>query len=243
MIKAVMIDTREPDWVQKLKFGSDAVSVVCLDQGDLMAVCDDSQIILVERKTPDDLLASIRDGRLLDQASDMLLRTRWAYLVITGEFQRGPNGTVITERGQTAWAWNAIQGALLSVQELGVFIIHAAGDADYEACVMRLAKRSRQSEMVLEPAKLPRVLSASEAFVASLPGIGVERTNLLLTACSTPAWALVALTDPKTEIAGIPHSVKVKVRSALGLHDIEQMGVLTDTLGNEVLQTIPLGSQ
>ena len=39
---AVTIDSREPDWVQRLAFGdSTPVSVGVIEHGDLLAVCDD----------------------------------------------------------------------------------------------------------------------------------------------------------------------------------------------------------
>src|SRR5271157_5622176 len=101
MITAIICDSREPTWVQDLKFNGIPTSVTMLDHGDLLAVCDDDQMILVERKTPDDCLGSLRDERLLPQVSQMRQVTPWNYLVITGDFQRGRDGNIITDRGQT----------------------------------------------------------------------------------------------------------------------------------------------
>jgi ERCC4-type nuclease len=243
MITGLFIDTREPEWVQRLTFEGIPTLVTYLEHGDAMCATDDGQMLLIERKTPDDFLGSLRDQRLLPQLTEMLDKTRWAYLMITGEFQRGPNGHAITERGNTGWDWNAIQGALLTIQEMGIFIIHSAGDTDYEQCILRLGKRDRKPDLLLVPPKMPKILSVQESIIASLPGIGVERLKAVMDYCGTPAWALVALTDLDTEIPGVGRGVKTKVRNALKLSDGEQLAVSMDNGENEVLVLAPLGAQ
>lgn len=243
MITGIMIDSREPTWVQNLTFGGIPTVVTCLPHGDLAAATADGQMILVERKTPDDFLNSLRDGRLFPQLAEMQDQTPWSYLVITGEFLRSKNGNVISDRGETGWNWHAVQGALLTIQETGVFVTYAGGDADYEACILRLGNRDRSPDLLLEPPKFPKILSAQEAIVASLPGIGTERLKAVMDYCGTPAWALVALTDPTSEIPGVPRSVKTKIRAALRLADDTQLAVITNDDGAEVLTIVPLGAQ
>lgn len=248
-ITALMIDSREPEWIQKLAFDGLPTVVTMLPTGDVMAATSTGEMILVERKTPDDFLGSLRDERLLPQLANMLDKTRWAYLVITGELQRGQIGNVVTDRGNTGWNWAAVQGALLTIQEMGVFVTFAGGDSDFEQCVLRLGARERKEDLLLTPARFPRILSAQEAMVAALPGIGVERMQILLDACASPGWALCALTDPTTHITGIPMNVKTKVRAAWGLKEDEQLGIITgdDAQGYpttaEFLRVVKLGSQ
>ena len=243
MITGIFVDTREPDWVQHLTFGGLPTMATYLEHGDVMAATDDNQVILVERKTPNDFLSSLRDGRLLPQLAEMLDQTRWSYLVITGEFLRGSEGKTIADGRDTGWSWTAVQGALLTIQEMGIFITYAAGDNDFEACVIRLGARDRKEELLLEPPKLPRVMSAAEAIVASLPGIGTDRLKIVLEYCSTPAWALVALTDLDTEIPGIPRNVKIKVREALKLESNKQIAIISDDNGNNKIVIEELGAQ
>jgi len=238
-----MTDSREAEWVKQLTFGGIPTTVTYLEQGDAMVACDDEKMLLIERKTPSDFLNSLRDERLLPQLTDMLIMTRWCYLVITGEFLRGSNGSVVTDRGETGWSYAAVQGALLTIQEMGIFVIFCGGDEDYEGCILRLGNRDRREDLLLKPPKLPQILSAQEAVLASFPGVGIERLKTILDYCGTPAWSLVALTDPTTAIPGIPGNVKIKVRAALGLQENEQIGILTSEEGHEVLKVIPLGSQ
>ena len=67
MIQAVIIDSREPEWVQSLTFGGVPTTVMAMDECDIKAVCDDGATILVERKTSDDLLNTLKDDRLFPQ--------------------------------------------------------------------------------------------------------------------------------------------------------------------------------
>jgi ERCC4-type nuclease len=245
-ITAIMIDTREPEWVQKLTFGGIPTIVTMLPEGDVMAATATDEIILIERKTPDDFLNTLRDERLFPQLANMLDRTRWAYLMITGELQRGANGNIITDRGQTGWNWAAVQGALLTIQEMGIFVTYAAGDTDYENSVLRIGNRDRKLDLLLAPAKFPRILSAQEALVAALPGIGTERLQIVMDFCGSAAWAICALSDKDSQIKGIPANVKVKVRAALGLKDDEQLGIVTGDgvdVNAEFLQVMKLGAQ
>jgi ERCC4-type nuclease len=224
---AVVIDSREPAWVQALTFGGAQTMVAPLDHGDLLATTDDGAFIAVERKTPEDLLGSLRDERLWQQLAGMVKQTRWSYLIVTGELTHGPNDKVLTGRGITGWSWAAVQGALVKAQELGVFVTFAAGDGDYEAAVMRLAARSRQQQVLLEPVKNAAILGEGEAILASLPGISGERIANILAYAGTAAWALQWLTDLNCPdaVPGVGGGIKRNVRRALGLKDGQELFV------------------
>jgi hypothetical protein len=233
-IAAVMIDTREPQWVQRLTFGDAPCSVLMLEYGDIQVATDDGHLLVIERKTPEDFLNSLRDDRLFVQMQRMAevrldeqafgRMTTWPYLVITGEFRRSGNGHVITdERGPTGWDYNAVQGALLSFQEMGVFTVFCGGDSDLENCVIRLANRRRDGEYKLLPARPATLLGPGAAFLAGLPGVGVERvTDLMNWAANIPAHALVGITDLEIE-APVPKATRRKIRAMLGLQDKQSL--------------------
>lgn len=243
MIDALMIDSREPEWVQKLTFNGLPTMVTMLEHGDLAAVCSDGRTILIERKTVDDLLSSIADGRLLNQAARMVSQTRWCYLLVTDQLRSNRDGMVISDRGPTNWRMSAVYGALLSVQEMGIFVIHCNGDNDYERCVLSIGQRDRQDDLVVEPARFPRLLTPREQVLAALPGIGIERLQAVLAYAGSPAWALVALTDRQTQIPGVPNGVKEKIRRVLGLLDSDQIAVSVDNDDNQILVKAQLGAQ
>jgi ERCC4-type nuclease len=228
---AVLIESREPNWVQNLKFGGVPVTVATLDAGDIHVATDDG-LLVIERKTPDDLLQSIKDGRLFQQCAAMRKISDWSYVIVTGELQRGRNGNVVTARGETGWNWNAVQGALLSIQELGVFVTFCAGDTDFEDAVIRLANRKRDETMRIVPAKTPVTVGRDLAILSDFPNIGLDRAQGLLEHCGSLAWALVALTD-SVPVPGIGEVTKRLARATLGLHDDEEIVIQTKG-GNDV---------
>lgn len=215
----VMIDSREPEWVKQLTFGGMGVSVVQLEAGDVHLGVSDGAMIVIERKTPHDFLQSLREGRLFNQVAELARLTRWAYIVITGEFTRTAGNKVMTYR-VTGWDWNALQGAILTIQEMGVMVCQCAGDADFEGAVTRIALRDRQPVKIAPP-RGSRVLSEGEAMIATLPGIGLDRLETVLRYCKTPAQALVALTDAQEHdhLPGVGIVTRKRIRRALKMED------------------------
>lgn len=227
-IAAVMIDQREPDWVKRMTFGGALVAVTLLECSDFRIACDDGEVLLVERKTASDLLASIADGRLLHQSADMARTSRWSYLLITGALEANNDGKVVADGILTGWSFAAVQGALLSIQEMGVFITYCAGNSDIEPALARLAARNRDASLIVPPARAPSILGAGEAALAALPGIGLDRLDNLLRACDTPARALVFLTDPASNgVPGIGPATKANVRKTLSLAVGETLTIIT----------------
>src|SRR6266542_5911575 len=190
-IATAIIDSREYDWVKKLTFDCPAVTVALLDAGDLLAVCDDGEILAIERKTASDFLKTLKDGRLFPQLKALREVTRWCYLVICGDLRPGPNGYAWADEGgggirQTGWTWESVQGALVTAQEVGVHVVFTDGILGYEETVKRLANR-KHDVLRVEPAREIALLSMEEAILAALPGIGAERAKALLEHCGTPA--------------------------------------------------------
>ena len=224
-ITAVMCDSREPSWVQALSFGGAMKAITALECGDVWASTGDGALVCIERKTSTDLLGSLSDERLWHQLTALRAKTEWAYLVITGVLQPSGAGMVITDRGESGWKWASVQGALIRAQECGVVVVHAAGDGDFESTVERLCARTRSPELVLRPVRTPTVLSAGEQVLASLPGIGLDKAQALLSGVGTAAWGLIDLTDMRTktvrglhgEVRGIGDVTKLKARDALGI--------------------------
>lgn len=227
-IVAATIDSREPKWVQALTFGGVPTTVAALDYGDLIAVTDDGVIIGVERKTAGDLLTSVADGRLFQQAAGLRQQTPWAYLVVTGMLYCRA-GNVCTDTGETGWSWASVQGALLSVQELGCQIVYAEDDGEYEATVVRLSSRSHGDTVTLKPLKAPELVSDGERVLSALPGVGLERAGSILDYCGSAAWGLVMTTHHERHgdhIPGIGPGTRAKIREALGMKENEELTVV-----------------
>jgi len=227
-ITGAFIDNREPQSITSLKFGGVPVAVLTLDCGDLWASTDDGELLIIERKTPTDLLGSIKDGRLFQQVAAMRERSKWSYLMVTGALAHTLDGHVITDNRTTGWRYDDVIGALLSVQEMGVAVINCQSDSHYEEAVIRLARRERGAEKVIAPRTQARILTQAEVVLTSLPGIGLERAGLLLGEFGSAAYAIAWLTWLNTfaELSGIGDGTKYKVREALGLKAEEWIAVL-----------------
>jgi len=167
VIKSIIIDSREPESIHKLDFGNTPKMKMTLEAGDLWVACEDGCTLVVERKEPNDLLASIADNRLFNQAAKMKQISQWSYVVVTGKI----DDALAIDRN---WTYAAIWGALLSVQELGVMVVFCDGDYDFAPCVERLAKRTR-GDMKIKPVRNAYVFGGQEAVLASLPGIGAKK--------------------------------------------------------------------
>ena len=116
-LTAVLIDSTEPDWVQHLKFHDAAPTVTALHVGDAWLTTDGYSVI-VERKTAGDLVNSVIDGGLLNQAARMVGESmfQWRYLVYTQPEIR--SGAVVLQGRPTQMKWRRIAGVLVDLQEM-----------------------------------------------------------------------------------------------------------------------------
>lgn len=236
MITGIMIDSNEivtAPWIDKLTFDDVPRTVTKLQYGDVLATTDTGDMVAVERKTPSDLLNSIKDKHIFKQCAGMRQQTPWAYLVVTGALTATHDGKVIADNRVTGWNWNAVQGALLDIQDLGVKVIYCTSNSEYEPTVIRLCNRERRHEKIIEPTVQPRIMSPGEVMLCALPGIGHERASKLLDEFDNRAsLALSWLTwygyNVNVEIAGIGNGVKSGVRKALGLPDGHVLEVVPD---------------
>lgn len=224
---SIIIDQREPEWVKQLQFSNTQTVVSLLDCGDLWVATEDSQLLIVERKEPSDLLNSIKDGRLLEQCHKMKAQSQWCYVVITSPLFPGPNGKVFVGQRETGWNYDAVEGALLTVQELGCFVVHCKNDMDFGPTVERLIKRER-GLLSIGCVRSSNILSSGEQLLTTLPGIGLDKAQRLLQYEHAAANALQFLTElgKKNKVPGISDGIKQNVKKALGLAPDESLIVI-----------------
>jgi len=234
--------SREPESVQRLTFGGIPVARnVYMETGDLIADTDDGHRIIVERKTPDDFLNTlgskepnhqlfIQLARMVQPRYDQHARggplTYWPYLVITEPFRMTEKRKIITARGETGWDWRDVNGAILKIQEMGVFVAFADGDADYENCILRIGKRERTPVMTMLPAREANVLGSKATFIQSLArGIGMETTVKILDYYEDNiSRALLSIVDMSTE-SPVNKKTRQTIREMFGLADGEILQV------------------
>jgi DNA excision repair protein ERCC-4 len=133
--------------------------------------------LAVERKGPTDLGASIRDGRIFDQAVRLQAAFPQAVLMVEGE-----------PRGIAEDAW---RGAVCRLVEDGFTVLHSLDAEDSAAWIVRLAKRARRAAPTTRtegPRRAPRHPSAqAELMLSVVPGISRPMARSLLTAYGSVA--------------------------------------------------------
>ena len=228
-IASVVIDSREPDWVRTLTFGGVPVALAILEAGDLLIATDSGDIVGIERKTATDFLHTLRDDRLFPQLVRLRETTPWAYLAICGTLQPAVGGKCFANGIETGWTWPSVAGALLTVQEIGVHILHVPSDAEFEAAIIRLASRDR-SALRTRPARESGFASEAEALLCALPGIGPDKAQSLLGYCGSAAWALAYLSNDTWEgpsAPGVGEGTKRRIRAALELEEWATLAVIS----------------
>lgn len=227
----VLVDSREPKNMQNFQIGNLKAITQTLPTGDAWLACDDANLI-VERKTPGDLLASIADGRLFEQCNAMAVASPWSYLVITGTMAC-QNGCVIEGGQLTKWTWRSLQGALLTIQELGIEIVYCDGDQDYPSTLEWLANRKRDPIKIKSARRSSVMQSPAEILLCALPGISERRAADLMKYCGTTAWAINYLThdDNPNRVPGVGPGTRKRARQVFGLADNEYLGILIEEDG------------
>jgi len=149
--------------------------------------------LAVERKGPNDLGASIRDGRISDQAVRLQSAFTQAVMVVEGE-----------PRGIAEDAW---RGAVCRLVEDGFTVLHSLDAEDSAAWIVRLAKRVRRAEPTTRadgPRRAPRHPSAqAEAMLSVVPGISATMARSLLAAYGSLAAVAAAAPEGLRHHPGI----------------------------------------
>ncbi|CAM3639796.1 ERCC4 domain-containing protein [Nocardioides zeicaulis] len=141
--------------------------------------------LAVERKGPTDLGASIRDGRLFDQAARLQSAFPQAVLVIEGEPRH---------IAEDAW-----RGAVCRLVEDGFSVLHSLDAEDSAAWLVRLAKRARRAAPTVHtegPRRAPRHPSGqAEVMLSVVPGISPTMARSLLAAFGSVSALAAAAPD------------------------------------------------
>lgn len=227
-LEAVVIDRREPEWVQALRFGGLPVMAAELEYGDIQALCTDGCTLLIERKTGDDFLNTLREGRLFPQMAGLARarsETTWPYLLVTAEFRANKQRNVSVYKDKqfhdTGWDYAAVWGALLSVQEIGVPVVFTPLDTDVERAVFFLSNRTRTNEHRIMPAKTVRDLPPEAEFLSNIRAgdnrLGPDLAEAVMAEAGSVCTALRMLTDEGVQLAGIGPKRRAGIRKFFNL--------------------------
>ncbi len=208
----ILIDSREPPTVvNKIKkhFPDTEIEVRELPCGDIWLDED----VIIERKTIGDLLASIADNRLFNQANEMRQLTEWCYIIIEGSLIWYDKKIIGTD-----WHFRSVQGALLQVQELGVCIVYCNDADDFPKTVEWIGNKDRSKITTIEPRKYGLPITIGEKILSAIPGIGLDRAGKLLREFDSTMAVLECLTDDSCDLpSGIGKKTRQATKEAFGL--------------------------
>jgi DNA excision repair protein ERCC-4/Fanconi anemia group M protein len=160
----------------------------------------------IERKGPQDLGASIRDGRIFEQAVRLQSSFAQAVLMVEGE----PHGIA-----EDAW-----RGAVCRLVEDGFTVLHSLDAEDSAAWIIRLAKRARRAGPTTRndgPRRAPRHPSAqAEAMLSVVPGISSTMARSLLATYGSLAAVAAAAPEGLRRHPGIGRVRAARIAEALG---------------------------
>jgi DNA excision repair protein ERCC-4 len=161
--------------------------------------------LAVERKGPTDLGASIRDGRIFDQATRLQSAFPQAVLLVEGE-----------PRGISEDAW---RGAVCRLVEDGFTVLHSLDAEDSAAWIVRLAKRARRAGPTTRsegPRRAPRHPAAqAEVMLSVVPGISPAMARSLLAAHGSLAAVAAAAPEGLRRHPGIGRVRAARLAAAL----------------------------
>ena len=181
MQPVVLVDTREhaEEVVRYIKESGCGVVKTKLEVGDYVA-----GRFVFERKSVQDFINSIIDGRLFDQATRLREAKLRPVIVIEGNLWEELRHREISP--------NAVLGAQLALHGMEIGILYTEDKTQTGALLCLAAKKEIKSSV-----KTPKVRKKADvrslqiALLASLPGIGPKRAEELLRRYGTPLNALL----------------------------------------------------
>ncbi len=172
----VYADTREiPELVEKLRQRGAKVEVKQLDFGDFVVSSD----IVIERKTLDDFVKSIYDGRLFQQLVNMNEKYARPIVIIQGE-----------KKHLSGISESAFYGALASViADFKVPIFFASNEREVSELIYHIARREqmeKKRENRIREGRKPATLAENQRYIVSgIPGVSGVLADRLLSETGT----------------------------------------------------------
>lgn len=257
----VLIDDREPaDVVAAIGKHWPTAQVSRLQAGDVNIVLP-TGLLAVERKTANDLLGSIGDGRLFEQAARMVKVASWPVVVVHNGLHYDHNDFVVINGQSTQWRGKAVRAALLAVQWAGCAVVIANGGpvdfASRVAEIVQLAQKPDHRHFERSKTRKPPIdffpddeaIRQRVEFIASIPGVGPTRARNLLdwvpghNVAEALEWITgIATLHPKNRPPEWGRVTIDSVRSFLGLTGTMYLGLHSKDGDSEELSADPAAS-
>ncbi|MEM2760732.1 MAG: ERCC4 domain-containing protein [Nitrososphaerales archaeon] len=220
----IVVDERERQSgvAEKLSTLGTIVDFKQLDVGDYIVATD----CAIERKSVQDLIKSIYDGRLFIQCSQLSAHYNRPILVLEGStdsIERLVDNPMV------------FYGALASIAlDFRIPIIHTTS-VNHTAEVLvalanRVIKNGKTGPLLMKVKKGNQTQIQQLTILTSLPGVGNKLAVRLLKKFKTPIKALNASTAELASIEGMGYTRAAKIRKVLDTHDTDKKGICQTAL-------------
>ena len=220
---AIVITTNEPKKIRNL-----FVDKVEIPMGWDMCLYTEAGVIGIERKkVPDDLLASVQDGRLNREILAMREETQIQILLLHGRINYNPNGSLKTWRNRPQrynWSRKGITNLLRTIRYVeGLYVEEAKNNAELVQLVydlqlyfdqkhhLSIKSRPRIETSWFLPSHAERVIY----FYSGLPGIATIGAKKFYDKFPSPLELFGASVEQIAEISGIGKSTATSVHNFL----------------------------
>lgn len=202
----VVADDRERN-SETIKFLSDAdnvsVAIKRLAVGDYIV----DQRLIFERKTLNDFVRSIVDGRLFRQAIRLAGSKYKTVLILEGTAK---------DFSETGVSREAIQGALITVSiVMGIPVLRSRTPSESARLILYSARqiKSFAAGVVQRSGSRPKGRRKKQLYILQgLPGVGSERAIRLLEAFGSVAAVVTATGEELQSVEGIGKHISEKIR-------------------------------
>jgi ERCC4-related helicase/gas vesicle protein len=202
-LPTIHIDTRElAEFVDKLRYRGAIVEVEQLEIGDFVA----SNEIVIERKTIDDFVKSVYDGRLFKQIANMSDKYPRPILVIQGE-----------RKDLSGIGESAFYGAVASIiSDFKVPVFFAPSERDVVEIVYHIARREqieKKKDTRIREGRKPMTLADTQRYIVSgIPGVSSVLADRLLSKMSTVEHLFSASEVELQNVEGIGEVMAQRIR-------------------------------
>ncbi len=202
-LPTVYVDTRElAQFVDKLRHRGALVEVKQLDIGDFVV----SDEIVIERKTIDDFVKSVYDGRLFKQISNMTNKYPRPILIIQGE-----------RKDLSGIGESAFYGAVASVvSDFKVPVFFAPSERDLVEMIYHIARREqieKKKEAKIREGRKPMTLADTQRYVVSgIPGVSAVLADRGLSKMSTVEKLFSSSEQELRDVEGIGDVMAQRIR-------------------------------
>ena len=193
----LLVDHREKLMFESLKGICESMSYGQLSIGDYWVITDSSEVIIVERKTVQDFLSSVRSNRLWDQLLRLMkareesgYKVKRRILLVHGNFNDYLESTDWDNLDDLRRHWSQLMGAFQEIVYVyNTPIIHAESDVAFRSFMRILIQREQKGKNDKLPearwfrkpvkATLP-VKDRRKYIIAAIPHIGNRLAENLL---------------------------------------------------------------